>query len=97
MTLAEFKTTLNGSVPPEGINDFLKALWFDAKGKWEEAHNIVQDINNPEGAWIHAYLHRKEGDEGNARYWYNLAGKKFPKISLTEEWEEIVYYFLNHQ
>lgn len=70
------------------------ALWNDAKGNWEEAHNIVQKIDHPDGAWVHAYLHRKEGDEFNAKFWYDLAGKKFPTTALEEEWEEIASYFL---
>lgn len=72
----------------------LLALWHDGRGQWEEAHRIVQDIDHPDAAWIHAYLHRKEGDESNAKYWYHLAGKKFTTKSFPEEWEDIVSYFL---
>ncbi len=95
MTFFEFKSSLDSAEQPKGINPFLLALWHDAKGDWEKAHALIQDIDNLDGAWIHAYLHRKEGDEGNARYWYHRAEKKFPKISLEEEWEEIVSSFLN--
>ncbi len=95
MTLIELKTSLQLSEPPKGINTYLIALWHDEKGNWEEAHNIIQDIDNSNGAWIHAYLHRKEGDKGNAQYWYNRAGKNFPKVNLEEEWEEISSHFLN--
>ncbi len=95
MTLSDFKSSIDSQQEPTGISPFLLALWNDAIGKWDEAHNIVQEIDHPDGAWIHAYLHRKERDEFNAKFWYNLAGKKFPSISLTEEWEEIVSYFLS--
>lgn len=96
MTLQEFKNSLPLNSPPAGLSPLAEALWFDARGKWHEAHAIVQDIETAEGSWIHAYLHRKEGDEGNARYWYARAGKKFPKLTLEEEWSELVAYFLNH-
>lgn len=89
MTLIEFKASLQNAEPPQGINDLLRALWHDAKQDWNTSHNIAQDVETSDGSWVHAYLHRKEGDESNARYWYNRAGKKFPKISLEEEWEEI--------
>jgi hypothetical protein len=95
MTLQEFKTSLQATTPPQKLPPLLEALWFDGKGKWHEAHAVAQDIENADGSWIHAYLHRKEGDEGNARYWYNRAGKKFPKLTLEEEWGELVAYFLN--
>jgi hypothetical protein len=94
MTLSEFKSSLSEDAPAKGTNLFLQALWNDAKGNWDKAHIIVQDIDNDDGAWIHAYLHRKEGDESNARYWYNRARKRIPGISLREEWEEIASYFL---
>lgn len=89
MTLLEFKSTLKNAEPPEGINDLLRAMWYDAKQDWNTAHNISQEIHTSDGSWVHAYLHRKEGDESNARYWYSRASKKFPKVSLEEEWEEI--------
>lgn len=96
MTHQEFKNSLQQTIPPGGLSPHLEALWFDAKGKWHEAHTVAQDIETTDGWWIHAYLHRKEGDEGNARYWYARAGKKFPKSTLEDEWEELVAYFLNH-
>jgi hypothetical protein len=95
MTLSEFKASLELPGEPAGIDPFLVALWNEAKGDWEKAHAIVQEVDHPDGAWIHAYLHRKEGDEFNAKFWYNLAGRKFPSASLTEEWEEIAVYFLS--
>jgi hypothetical protein len=95
MTLSEFKSLLESNKEPEEAEPYLLALWNDAKGNWNEAHNIVQEIDHPDAAWIHAYLHRKEGDEFNAKFWYNLAGKKFATYSLAEEWEEISSYFLS--
>lgn len=70
-------------------NLLLKALILDARGDWNSAHEIVQSMNNIGARWVHAYLHRKEGDEWNARYWYNLAGKSYPESSLEDEWEAI--------
>ena len=89
MNLHDFKETLLGNSPPFGVSDHLKALWFDAKGNWEKAHVLIQDFTDKNAAWIHAYLHRKEGDIFNADYWYSHAGKKRPDISLEEEWEQI--------
>ena len=90
MNFNEFKGSLVSDTPPDGVSNLLKALWYDGHDNWEQAHNIVQDIHNKEASWIHAYLHRKEGDEGNASYWYHRAGKRMPDVSLTEEWEGIV-------
>ena len=90
MTFEEFKKTLNQSIPPENLSPNLMALWLDAKGEWEEAHTIVQQIGGSEGNWIHAYLHRKEGDQANASYWYSRAGRQKPDVTLEAEWEEIV-------
>ena len=95
MTLTEFKLLIDLQHEPNGISPSLIALWNDAKGNWDAAHNIIQEIDHPDAAWVHAYLHRKEGDEFNAKFWYNLAGKKFPNNSLVDEWEEIVTYFLS--
>lgn len=84
-TFEEFETTLDGDAPPKEWPDPLKSLWFDAKGDWESSHSIAQDIHSSMGSWIHAYLHRKEGDKWNAGYWYNRASKPFPEYSLEEE------------
>ena len=80
---------------PKDLNNYLKALWYDAKGDWKKAHQIIQDINDKNAAWIHAYLHRKEGDIDNADYWYNKAFKKRPQVSLAQEWEFLVKEFLD--
>jgi hypothetical protein len=89
MNLDEFKETLAENSPSKNLSDHLQALWFDAKGDWQKAHALIQDVNDKNAAWIHAYLHRKEGDIFNADYWYSRAGKKRPEISLEKEWEQI--------
>lgn len=89
MTVQQFRETIAASSPPSSVSDHLKAMWYDAKGDWEQSHHIIQDIEDANAAWIHAYLHRKEGDIGNADYWYRRAGKKRPPVSLDQEWETI--------
>ena len=93
-TLEEFKETLEASEPPEYLNNLLQALWFDAKGDWETAHELVQAVYTNEGAWVHAYLHRKRGDVENAEHWYEKAGKTMPKNQFEEEWKNILSEFL---
>ena len=95
MTLSDFKESIKHSNPPGEINHLLQALWYDAKGDWEAAHDLAQKINTAAGSWIHAYLHRKEGDLGNASYWYHRANQPVCKKSLAEEWEEIAKELLN--
>jgi len=97
MTLSEFKVTLNTKTPPSNISDDLMALWLDARGNWSRAHEIVQESGSIAGDWIHAYLHRKEGDLSNASYWYRRAGKHMPEKDLIEEWDEIVEYLLKFE
>jgi hypothetical protein len=89
MDLAAFKKTLSANEPPAGINVYLKALWYESKGDWEKAHILVQDMTDKNASWVHAYLHRKEGDTWNADYWYSKASKKRPSVSLDEEWEQM--------
>lgn len=95
MTLSEFKATLSGTTPPAGLPQALVALWHDAKGDWDAAHRIAQDIPGKTGAWVHAYLHRKEGDLSNASYWYRVAGKVEANGSLIDEWATIVEELLS--
>jgi len=90
MTLQEFKSSLKNTAPPNELTPLLKALWYDGKNNWEMAHTIAQDVSSNDGSWVHGYLHRKEGDAGNASYWYSRAGRKMPEVSLNEEWEDIV-------
>jgi hypothetical protein len=89
VTLDEFKSTTAGAHPPASLSKSLLALWHAAAGDWESAHQIAQDIDDATGAWIHAYLHRKEGDLGNAGYWYKRARKPECHDSLEAEWEQI--------
>ena len=89
MTLAEFKHTTGARQPPTGLSRPLLALWHDARGEWDAAHQVAQEIDDETGAWIHAYLHRKEGDAGNAGYWYRRARKPECRESLDAEWEQI--------
>lgn len=90
MNLQDFKASLDGDTPSQDTSPALQALWHQAKGDWDAAHRLAQSQGNPIGSWVHAYLHRVEGDEGNAAYWYRLAGKPFCTLSLADEWEEIV-------
>lgn len=90
MTVDDFKATLSSTHPPAGMAALLRALWFDARGNWDEAHRITQEIDTPDGARVHAYLHRKEGDTSNARYWYRSAGVPPEGGALDAEWEKLV-------
>lgn len=93
MTISEFKASLSNTTAPTQ-SPLLLALWYDGRGEWEKAHEVAQDINTPDGSWIHAYLHRKEGDRSNAQYWYHRANQKMPSYSLEREWEEIASVLL---
>lgn len=77
------------------MNTYLKALEQDKAGNWDQAHELVQDLSTKDAAWIHAYLHRKEGDQSNAMYWYNRAGQPVFSGSLAEEWKNLWDYFSN--
>jgi len=90
MTFEEFNKSLSDEVPPSGLTEELKGMWWDGKGNWQQSHETVQDLGSKAAAWVHAYLHRKEGDIWNADYWYSRAGKTRPKVGLNEEWEQIV-------
>ncbi len=89
MTLDEFRETLRDEKPPAGLSLALAGLWWDAKGSWAQAHESAQQDEGPAGSWVHAYLHRKEGDASNAGYWYRRAHKPHSQLSLEQEWEEI--------
>jgi hypothetical protein len=90
MTLNDFRKSLSESQPPAGLSLALSGLWWDAKGDWNRAHESAQQDEGRDGAWVHAYLHRKEGDQGNAAYWYNRAGKPVCREWLDAEWLGIV-------
>jgi hypothetical protein len=90
MDLAAFRASLTDPVPPPGLGPALQALWHDGKGDWAGAHELAQRDGGGDGDWVHAYLHRKEGDLGNAGYWYRRAGKPVARGPLDEEWAAIV-------
>ena len=90
MITADFKSSLSSAAPAPGIAPPLAALWWAAKGDWTKAHEIVQDDEGVDAAWVHAYLHRVEDDLGNAGYWYRRAGKSVASGPLEAEWEKIV-------
>lgn len=90
MTFDEFKQLMaKPQRCPESLSPSLQALWYDKKGDWDKAHQIVQDASDAESAWVHAYLHRKEGDLSNARYWYRRSGQPEFTEDLNQEWEQI--------
>jgi hypothetical protein len=96
MTIEEFKATLASPTPPP-VPPLLLALWHDARGDWDAAHGVAQDVDDKAGAWVHAYLHRKEGDLGNAWYWYRRAGEPVATDTLEEEWARIVAALLRYE
>ncbi|WP_025036735.1 hypothetical protein [Bradyrhizobium sp. DOA9] len=89
VNVADFIASISGAAPAPDLSAPLAGLWWAAKGDWDRAHGIVQDESNREAAWVHAYLHRVEGDLGNAGYWYRQAGQVAAKDSLEAEWERI--------
>jgi hypothetical protein len=92
MSFAEFRDLVaQGVRPPEALGGALLALWHDGRGDWDAAHVAAQEDKGRDGAWVHAYLHRKEGDPGNAGYWYARAARPMPEsaVLLDTEWEEI--------
>jgi hypothetical protein len=95
MTLEQFHTSLQLPTPPPALPPLLTALWWDAKGDWNQAHEIAQTENGVDAAWVHAYLHRKEGDAANAAYWYSRAGHPHCKLPLDAEWDQIVSALIN--
>jgi len=87
---AAFRASLTDAAAPQDISAPLTALWWAAKGDWDKAHAIAQDDPSAEASWVHAYLHRVEGDLGNASYWYRRAGQPVATDALEAEWERIV-------
>jgi hypothetical protein len=90
VNMAGFRASLPGAAPAPNLDAPLAALWWAAKGDWDAAHKIVQDEATADAAWVHAYLHRVEGDLGNAGYWYRQAGKPVAADSSETEWDRIV-------
>jgi hypothetical protein len=89
MSFEGFVASVAAGTPPAGAGPALLALWHDARGDWDRAHELAQAAGGRAGDWVHAYLHRKEGDEGNAGYWYARAGRPAATGALAAEWEEI--------
>ena len=90
MDFDEFERSLAAKVPPRGIGSLLEALWRDAHGEWDRAHTLAQKESGRRAAAVHAYLHRKEGDLGNADYWYQRAARTRPAGRLATEWRGLV-------
>jgi len=90
MTPEEFCASLTQTEQPRELPAPLAALWWDAKGDWTRAHGMVDDLSTREGMAVHAYLHRKEGVEWNAEYWYRRAGRTYRRVTLEAEWEALV-------
>jgi hypothetical protein len=97
MTMSDFKSSLSDTAPAPSLDAPLAALWWAGKGEWQKAHAIAQDENGAAAAWVHAYLHRVEGDLGNAGYWYRQAHKPVAIDPLETEWERIVSTLLQGQ
>nr|WP_084406943.1 hypothetical protein [Pedobacter panaciterrae] len=93
--LQNFKDSLTSGKLPENLPAYLKALWYDGKGDWKTAHDLIDHLSDKQSAHVHAYLHRKEGDIWNADYWYNRAQQLRPKGTLEEEWENLVSLYLS--
>ena len=89
MQLEEFLASLDQDEPDPTLSTLLQALWHEARGDWDRAHQLTQKLDSADAAWVHAYLHRKEGDLSNARYWYRRAGHDEPDVSLEQEWRSI--------
>ena len=90
MTPKDFRRSLTEAVPPKALTEPLLALWWDARGDWDRAHEAAQAGDDADSAWVHAYLHRKEGDLANAGYWYCRAGRPAARGALPEEWDAIL-------
>jgi hypothetical protein len=95
--MAEFKASFSDAAPAPGLDAPLAALWWAARGGWDAAHRLVQDEATADAAWVHAYLHRVEGDLGNAGYWYRQAGKPVAAGPLETEWEAIASKLLGSE
>jgi hypothetical protein len=97
MNLAAFRQSLASPAPPAGLSPALEALWHDGRGDFDRAHELAQSDEGGAADWVHAYLHRKEGDPGNAAYWYRRARKPVCSEPLDAEWEEIAKALLAPQ
>ncbi len=94
MTVAQFRNSVSLDVPPATLSEPLLALWYDAKGDWQRAHGLVDELETRNGMAVHAYLHRKEGNLSNAEYWYQRAGREHHRSDLADEWRALVEFLL---
>ena len=94
MNMEEFRDSLRRKEPPADLGFALTGLWWDARKDWKRAHESAQQDEGPAGSWVHAYLHRKEGDTSNAEYWYRRAGKIPANTTFDEEWLQLVQSLL---
>jgi hypothetical protein len=90
MTPSQFKHSLSSKTPPSGLSPALTALWWSGNDAWDKAHDIVMEEEGADCAWVHAYLHRVEGDRDNARYWYRQARREPATDDIASEWAAIV-------
>jgi hypothetical protein len=95
--IVDFRSSICKEMPPAEFSAPLQALWWDAKGDWSRAHELVDELETPDGMAVHAYLHRKEGEQWNADYWYRLAGRAYHRTDLKEEWIALVEGLLSHK
>ena len=95
MTPEHFRASVAEETPQAGLSVPLTALWWDAKGNWTRAHELVDELETVDGMAVHAYLHRKEGRVSNADYWYQRAGRSFHRPSLDDEWTALVEALLS--
>lgn len=93
MTADEFHASVHAATLPPAMPPLLEALWHDAHGDWHSAHAIAQRLDDDDAAWLHAYLHRKEGDAGNAAYWYRRAARAPASCTLAAEWQQLAAAF----
>ena len=94
MDVKEFRDSASGAEPPAGLGPALMALWHLARDEWDAAHGCAQGDSGRDGCWVHAHLHRMEGDRANAGYWYRRADRPPSEASLDDEWEEIAAVLL---
>lgn len=94
VSFEDFLKACQNDHPPKPWPKGLQSLWYDAKGNWNASHDIAQDLPSEPGYWIHAYLHRKEGDQFNANYWYRRASRPYPSLTLDEEFKLLVEYVI---
>jgi hypothetical protein len=94
MTLTSFEQSIKDNKFHAKASVYLQALWYDAQGEWDKAHSLIDNLTGNKAAAVHAYLHRVEGDNVNANYWYSRAGRKMPNLRLKEEWILLVKEFM---